>query len=485
MNIFHVQSSLQVPGGSYCENAFLIGLPSRLHMQRAAADCASDPHCVPSVDELVQRAASACAKDPACVCDWGRYPRKCFLSEVQRHKQLVKDAKALEAVLREREEVKSEKLQLEKRLDDDEENFTREVDQGEKAVRHRQLSEAKHDLTQAEYFHQLSERLSGTTETHQLRDMRALAKDIVEMERHGRESRVHERKASHAENRHSRGRDGHARASKSELDSLKKDVSMLVQEVGSLAHKKSAEHPKPAEREPDGSRTRSQIRSLAHDVALLTGKLSELEHNKEWERSRPRSVERKSAPKELAIARTQDLAEIPASVAHQSTETADVREKRVAQERAKVLSHQEITLAHTVADGKAAAARGDLDEARNALAEAKYYHAAIAKLRELPADAPCSQCRELADDISQAELRQRDRTQQLHEEFIKRERQDRIRNEKVKRDEKSFDRALRRGLVDVIDKRVPEASQSLRRARGLLTKVRLCCVCACVCASSD
>jgi hypothetical protein len=67
-----------------------------------AAACAREANCVPTVNELVKRAAAACSKDPSCVCDWGKHPKQCFLSEVQRHKQLKKDSTQIEAELNKR-----------------------------------------------------------------------------------------------------------------------------------------------------------------------------------------------------------------------------------------------------------------------------------------------------------------------------------------------------------------------------------------------
>ena len=109
-------------------------LSSSALVQHAAAACARDVKCVPSVDELVKRAAAACSRDPSCVCDWGKFPKQCFLSEVQRHKQLERSAKALVHQISQRAATDHAKKAALTRLEHEDESFETVLKGGRKAV---------------------------------------------------------------------------------------------------------------------------------------------------------------------------------------------------------------------------------------------------------------------------------------------------------------------------------------------------------------
>ena len=131
-------------------------LSSTALVQRAASECADDSKCVPSVNELVKRAASACAKDPACVCDWGRYPKQCFLSEVQRHEQLVRAAKRLEDSIHQDAVATHARHKEVSTLEDDDKKLKETISHGREALAARNFEGAKTALAKAEFLHQLT-----------------------------------------------------------------------------------------------------------------------------------------------------------------------------------------------------------------------------------------------------------------------------------------------------------------------------------------
>lgn len=131
-------------------------LSSTALVQRAASECANDSKCVPSVNELVKRAASACAKDPACVCDWGRYPKQCFLSEVQRHEQLVRAAKRLEESIHQDAVATHARHKEVSSLEHDDKKLKDTISHGREALAARNFEGAKTALAKAEFLHQIT-----------------------------------------------------------------------------------------------------------------------------------------------------------------------------------------------------------------------------------------------------------------------------------------------------------------------------------------
>eukprot|EP00961_Rhodomonas_salina_P134455 1808662-Rhodomonas_salina.1 len=199
-------------------------LSSTALVQKAAAECASDSKCVPSVDELVKRAASACAKDAACVCDWGRYPKQCFLSEVQRHEQLMKAARALEQRLHAREEDHIETKTTIQKLEGDDKEFAAVLGSGQRALAGGDVETAKHALAHAEFLHEAMVHAGGANtpaEERQEEELKRFAKDVVEREAHMPKREMREEEE---------GRDGrdHAREQRGE-SRVEKQLSSLTQ----------------------------------------------------------------------------------------------------------------------------------------------------------------------------------------------------------------------------------------------------------------
>eukprot|EP00960_Hanusia_phi_P040255 754334-Hanusia_phi.AAC.4 len=263
----------------------------------AAAECASDPKCIPSVDELVKRAAASCATDASCVCDWGQHPKQCFLSEVQRHHELVRYAKQLEERLKAQSAIEKKKEAIESLVKAGDDGFTAVIHEGRQYVGSKNFEAAKHELAKAEYLHELTVRrtkdTNGPVMTREEEELRRFAREIVEAEAEDRERerRSGERctflliLASCDKLYQGMTMPGERRiAAKSpdvSVNCMRRDRARQPQlptteQVGTLSQKKEME----TIQKRSSDSPRSEILALTKDIAVLTGKVGELEHSK-------------------------------------------------------------------------------------------------------------------------------------------------------------------------------------------------------------
>jgi hypothetical protein len=320
-------------------------LSSSSLVQRAAAECAGEAKCVPTVDELVKRAAAACSKDPSCVCDWGKYPQQCFLSEVQRHKQLEKDAKALVRRINERAATDKVKRAVVSELEQEEESFEEVLQAGRKAVGAGDFSEGKSALAKAEYLHELAVRKTGDAkgpvmerQEHALKDF---AREVVEAEaEHRARSHARGRAEDGRRERARRGRDSGMSVVEQQIKALSGNVQKLMHKVGTM-EQKNVMKKQMAEAGviTPSSNPRSAVKQLVKEIAVLTGKLGDVEH-------------RSSAPAAPAPA---------ANAAHRPESAAEVRFG------AEALAHEESQFAEAIARGEQAAFSGKMGDAHMAL----------------------------------------------------------------------------------------------------------------------
>jgi hypothetical protein len=348
---------LQSNGDDSVQSA-LHHLSSTSLVQRAAADCAADSKCIPTVDELVNRAAAACASDPACVCDWAKYPKKCFLSEVSRHKQLTHDAKELVAALRTREQAKALKLE---KLKSHNSKFQSLLSKGRHDLAASSFGKAKKDLVQAEVQHRLTERFSnGRLDLHvpidQTKELEVFAKAIVQKERSQRPKSTEV--SSTVQN---------------ELGSLSNQIHSLMKKVaeGRVQHRDGVAHTR---QESPADSTAAEIRALTEDVAKLTGKVSDLQHGI---RLRPKR------------GRTEQLSD-------QTSDQSSPERGAVDRDRTVAINHQRTALAEALKRGRRAVERGEPAKAKTALMEVQYYRSALSRL-EGRRD-PCPACDSLQQE---------------------------------------------------------------------------------------
>jgi len=347
-------------------------LSSSSLVQRAAADCAQEAKCVPTVNELVKRAAAACSKDPSCVCDWGKYPQKCFLSEVQRHKQLKKDAKALVQQINARAATDKVKQTVVSELEHEEESFEEVLQDGRKALGTGDFEEGKSALAKAEYLHEVASRKTGDSTgpvmERQERLLKSFAREIVEAEaehsaRHRARGRRDDARSGHGR----RGRSAGLSVVEQQIKALSGNVEKLMHKVGTMEQKNvMKKQMAEAGVYTGGSNPRAQVKNLVKEIAVLTGKLGDVEHPQGDAAS-------------AAGARKGQRPESPAE----------------ARFGAEALAHEESQFTEAIARGERAAFKGKSDEAHMALQEARYYHSEIVRLKGEPRAAPCRPCEEL------------------------------------------------------------------------------------------
>ena len=331
-------------------------------VQRAAAACAQEAKCVPTVDELVKRAASACSNDPSCVCDWGRYPKQCFLSEVQRHKQLKRDAKTLVRQINARAATDKVKKTVVSELEHEEESFESVLQAGRKAIGAGDFEAGKTALAKAEYLHEVAARetgdINGPVMERQERSLKHFARKVVEAEAEDHSRReARSLRDEGARGRRRRGESKGISEVEQQIKALSSNVEKLMHKVGTMAQKKEMKRQMAAAGVvAAGSTPKSQVQQLVKEIAVLTGKLD---------------------------------------TAHDATGNSDgAGPKSAAMTRfnAEALAHQESDLTEAIARGYRAAFDGKMSIARMALHEARYYHSEIVRLKGEPRAAPCHPC---------------------------------------------------------------------------------------------
>jgi len=346
-------------------------LSSSSLVQRAASECAGEAKCVPTVDELVKRAAAACSKDPSCVCDWGKYPQQCFLSEVQRHKQLEKDAKALVRQINERAASDKVKQAVVTTLEHEEESFEQVLEAGRKAVGAGDFTEGKSALAKAEYLHELAMRKTGDDKgpvmQRQARSLKRFAKEVVEAEaEHRARHRPSERREAGRRERVDRGRDSGMSTVEKQIKALSGNVEKLMHKVGTMEQKNVMKKQMAEAGVVTSSNPKTEVQQLVKEIAGLTGKLGDVEHPGEADHSR----------------------------VHKRPESA-----AVARFGAEALAHEESQFAEAIARGERAAFNSKMDQAHMALQEARYYHSEIVRLKGQPRAAPCRPCEALEKSV--------------------------------------------------------------------------------------
>ena len=348
-------------------------LSSSSLVQRAASECAGEAQCVPTVDELVKRAAAACSKDPSCVCDWGKYPQQCFLSEVQRHKQLEKDAKALVRQINERAATDNVKKAVVSTLEHEEESFEQVLNAGRKAVGAGAFTEGKSALAKAEYLHELAMRKTGDDKgpvmQRQARSLESFAKEVVEAEAEHR-ARHEPRDRREAGRRAGRGRESGMSTVETQIKALSGNVEKLMYKVGTMEQKNLMKKQMTEAGVHASSNPKSEVQNLVKEIAVLTGKLGDVEHPDHAARSSPHT-----RPESAAVARF----------------------------GAEALAHEESQFAEAIARGERAAFNNKMDNAHMALQEARYYHSEIVRLKGQPRAAPCEPCEALEKSMTRVQ----------------------------------------------------------------------------------
>ena len=284
-------------------------LSSSSLVQRAATECANEAKCVPTVDELVKRAAAACSTDPSCVCDWGKYPRQCFLSEVQRHKQLEKDAKTLVRQINERAATDKVKKVVVSELEHEEESFQEVLQTGRNAVGSGDYGAAKSALAKAEYLHEVAVRKTGDANgpimEEQERALKSFAREVVEAEaQHSQHSSSARRQSSqqhgtrNAQQRRGThftcftgkkvqtltqkalaGREAGLSVIEQQIKSLSSNVEHLMHKVGSMEEKNKMKQQMTeagvlhASSSSSSSNPKTEVENLVKEIGMLTGKL--------------------------------------------------------------------------------------------------------------------------------------------------------------------------------------------------------------------
>ena len=409
----HSDSGVGKGGGQKAEiHKALHHLSSSALVQRAASECAKDAKCVPSVNELVKRAASACAKDPACVCDWGRYPKQCFLSEVQRHEGLVRAAKKLEASIHQDVVASHERHQELSTLESDDKKLKETLAHGREALAARNFEGAKTALAKAEYLHQLTVCLAtlatpltfdasrnayrpsgfrsrgiaqvreagntkGPVQKRQEEELKRFARDVVQVEAHSKGEDDHSAARAEAVQK------GKAKVEK-QIAQLTKNMGLLMKTVGNIEKKSSggggsgdahSAHSAHSQGYLAGNPA-DEMRMLAKEIGVLTGKVGQLQamHSRRASAGRGR---------------------------HEGfTQPRSSDSQRVSAVRASSLSHQETTFSQAIVDGERAAERGDTVAAKTALSEARYYHSEIVRLRGGSPSESCRPCEALEGKIA-------------------------------------------------------------------------------------
>jgi hypothetical protein len=351
-------------------------LSSSSLVQRAAAACARETNCVPTVNELVKRAAAACSKDPSCVCDWGKHPKQCFLSEVQRHKQLKKDAKALVRQINARAATDKVKKVVVSELEHEEESFEEVLQDGRKALGAGDFEQGKSDLAKAEYLHELAVRKTGDATgpvmERQERLLKSFAREIVEAEaEHSARNRARGRRNDDA-GRGQRGRSAGISVVEQQIKALSSNVEKLMHKVGTMEQKNEIKRQMAEAGVYPGARSnpKAQVKNLVKEIAILTGKLGDVEHPHGKGAAAPgeRKGQRPESPAEARFG-------------------------------AEALAHEESQFAEAIARGERAAFKGKTDEAHMALQEARYYHSEIVRLKGEPRAAPCLPCQQLERSV--------------------------------------------------------------------------------------
>jgi hypothetical protein len=398
------------------ESSALNHLSSSSLVQKAAAECAADSKCIPTVDELVNRAASACASDPGCVCDWAKYPKKCFLSEVSRHKQLTQDAKELVAALKAREQAKALEI---RKIKSHNSQFESLLAKGHQALEDSKFGSAKNDLIQAEVQHRLSERYSkGRLDLHipleQTKELESFAREIVQKERE------HQQVKS-------------SRPVEKQLGALSNQIQLLMRKVADRGGRGRDER-RTEDRGSDS--TAEQIRALTEDVAALTGKVSELQHGIRLRLNR---------------GRTQQLSEDTVS-------SGSEKQSAVEHDRSIAAAHQRTALAHALRRGRQAIDMGDPAKAKTALMEVEYYRRALSRLEGRTE--PCPACDSLKQQTQalSTELTAPAKTTQLADESTGSGRS-------ATALERAFDGSLS-GDRALVQGRIRAAREALSRAKG-------------------
>ena len=276
-------------------------LSSSALVQHAAAACARDVKCVPSVDELVKRAAAACSRDPSCVCDWGKFPKQCFLSEVQRHKQLERSAKALVHQISQRAATDHAKKAALTRLEHEDESFETVLKGGRKAVGAGDFEAGKSALAKAEYLHEVALRDSGDDHgpvlQQQEHSLKTFARELVEAEAEHRARNRHHRSryrgggggegegARDREHRHQhrrggrRGRNAGITQVETQIKALSSNVQKLMHKVGVMEHRNRAREAASSSNTAAPMSPKADVRLLVHKIAELTGHLEHAEHS--------------------------------------------------------------------------------------------------------------------------------------------------------------------------------------------------------------
>ena len=286
-------------------------LSSSSLVQRAATECANEAKCVPTVDELVKRAAAACSTDPSCVCDWGKYPRQCFLSEVQRHKQLEKDAKTLVRQINERAATDKVKKVVVSELEHEEESFQEVLQTGRNAVGSGDYGAAKAALAKAEYLHEVAVRKTGDANgpimEEQERALKSFAREVVEAEAQQAQHSSSARRQSSAQLRRHGTHDAQRRGThftcfngtkvqtltqkalvgreaglsviEQQIKSLSSNVEHLMHKVGSMEEKNKMKQQMTeagvlhASSSSSSSNPKTEVENLVKEIGMLTGKL--------------------------------------------------------------------------------------------------------------------------------------------------------------------------------------------------------------------
>eukprot|EP00960_Hanusia_phi_P068291 766806-Hanusia_phi.AAC.8 len=141
-------------------------LSLRSPVHETVAECRTDPDCIPSLKELVTRAAQRCAREASCVCDWNKDAKGCFMKEISRHSDLLQEAKALERLIEEREEIREQKQMLKRKLEGEQAKIASLIDRGKRNVKLHDFTDAERDARKAITVNKLVKRLNAAAKLH-------------------------------------------------------------------------------------------------------------------------------------------------------------------------------------------------------------------------------------------------------------------------------------------------------------------------------
>ncbi|EKX44635.1 hypothetical protein GUITHDRAFT_109410 [Guillardia theta CCMP2712] len=313
-------------------------LRSRSPVHETVVECRTDPDCIPSLKELVTRAAQRCAREASCVCNWNEDAKGCFMKEIDKHPDLLKEAKALEKLIVEREEIREQKQALRRKLQGEQAKIASLIDRGKRNIQLHDFKDAEKDARRAITVNKLVKKLNRAAGLHSWPSIRRQDVKINRFVGQLQDARRGLRRRRNNDN---------VRHEIKELSSSIHRISNEVRQVGSYVVDATARETK-----------EKQARETKRDLRALVQKISGI--------------------------------------------VSSMRKRKESMEEASSLNATEKRFADAIAEGEKAVALNDHHHAEQFLHEAQQLHLRLMEQKNLPSSSPCRACDALAQTIQRS-----------------------------------------------------------------------------------